>query len=157
MRASLKSVTYPFIRRKDRIEASRNTTLSMVLIWLLVAVIIPWQVAFLGCWVIHLVTCATYDAPAPAPGDVPTPPARGSPAPPPASRHHADHLLLLLTWLQPLTAPVLAVWGRTLATAGPTALSSVGRGDHNFLLVAPYLILVDYASWTRDPLLPRDR
>jgi len=83
--------------------------------------------------------------------------ARDSPASLPASPHDAEHVLLLLTWLLPLVAPLLAVWVRTLATAGPTALSSFGRGDHSFLSVAPYLILVDYASWTRSALLSRDR
>lgn len=67
-------------------------------------------------------------------------------------------MLLFLTWLLPLAAPVLAVWVRTLATAGPVALDSIGTGDHNFLSVAPYLILVEYASWTRGlPLLPRNK
>jgi glycosylphosphatidylinositol deacylase len=131
----------------------------MFLIWLLVAVIVPWQVAFLVCWIIHLVTCATYIAP--TSGDVQTPVrslfVRNSPAPPPASRSDADHVLLLLTWLLPLTVPVLAVWVRTLVNAGPIALGSVGIGDHNFLSVAPYVILVEYASRTREPLLSRDK
>jgi hypothetical protein len=132
----------------------------MFLILLLVAVIVPWQVAFLVCWIIHLVTCAAFIAP--ASGDAPTPVhslfvTRDSPAPPLASRNEADHMLLLLTWLLPLTAPVLAVWVRTLATAGPIALGSVGAGDHNFLYVAPYLILAEYASRTNNPLLPRNK
>lgn len=132
----------------------------MLLIWLLVAVIVPWQVAFLVCWVIHLVTCATFVAP--PSGDVTTPVhsliiTRDSPAPPYSSRNDADHVLLLLTWLLPLTAPVLSVWVRTLATAGPIALGSVGMGDHNFLSVAPYLVLVEYASRRRDPLLQRHK
>ena len=132
----------------------------MLLIWLLVAVIVPWQVAFLVCWIIHLVTCATHVAP--ASGDV-TMPIRSlfithnPPTPPSASRNDADHVLLLMTWLLPLTAPVLAVWVRTLATAGPIALGSVGMGDHNFLSVAPYLVLVEYASRRRDPLLLRHK
>ena len=129
----------------------------MFLILLLVAVILPWQVAFLGCWVIHLVTCATYVTPAVS-GEATTPPRSLSPArnsfsiPPLVSRHEADHVLLLLTWLLPLAAPVLAVWVRTLATAGPIALDSIGTGDHNPLSVAPYLILVEYASRTHDSL-----
>lgn len=132
----------------------------MLLICLLVAVIVPWQVAFLVCWIIHLVTCATYVAP--ALGDV-TMPVRSlfitcnSPTPPSTSRNDADHVLLLLTWLLPLTAPVLAVWVRTLATAGPITLGSVGMGDHNFLSVAPYLVLVEYASRRREPLLLRHK
>lgn len=136
----------------------------MLLILLLVAVILPWQVAFLGCWVIHLVTCATTHIAPAVSGEATTPPRSLSPArnssstPPPGSPHEADHVLLLLTWLLPLAAPVLAVWVRTLATAGPIALDSIGMGDHNFLSVAPYLILVEYASWTRDSLLlPRNK
>ncbi|KAI0279424.1 PGAP1-like protein-domain-containing protein, partial [Russula aff. rugulosa BPL654] len=116
-------------KTKNYSGVNKNTIISMLLILLLVAVILPWQVAFLGCWVIHLVTCATtYHSRRP--------------------RHEADHVLLLLTWLLPLAAPVLAVWVRTLAT---------GMGDHNFLSVAPYLILVEYASSTRDSLLPRNK
>ena len=136
----------------------------MLLILLLVAFILPWQVAFLGCWVIHLVTCATTYITPPASGEGTTPPRSLSPesnsfsTPPRESRHEADYVLLLLTWLLPLAAPVLAVWVRTLATAGPIALDSIGTGDHSFLSVAPYLILVDYASWTHDPpLLPRNK
>ena len=135
----------------------------MLLILLLVAIILPWQVAFLGCWIIHLVTCATtYITPA-ASGEATTPPRSLSPARksstlPQESQHEADHVLLLLTWLLPLAAPVLAVWARTLATAGPVAIDSIYTGDHNFLSIAPYLILVDFASWTRDSLLlPRNK
>ena len=56
-----------------------------------------------------------------------------------------------------LTAPVLAVWRRTLATAGLGATVPTAGGDHNVLSVAPYLVLVDFASWTRDALFPPDR
>jgi len=149
-----------FARRKDYAGLNRSTTLSFLLILFLVAVIVPWQVAFLGCWVVHFMTCAMYIAPAPA--DATTPPrslspSRNSPALLQAPRHDADHVLLLLTWLLPLAAPVLAVWVRTLATAGPIALGTVGQGDHSFLSVAPYLILVECASWTREPLLLRNK
>lgn len=149
-------------KAKNYSGVNKNTILSMLLILLLVAVILPWQVAFLGCWVIHLVTCATYVTPA-VPGEATTPPRSLSPsrnsssAPPLGPRHEADHVLLLLTWLLPLAAPVLAVWVRTLATGGLIALDSIGMGDHNFLSVAPYLILVEYASSTRDSLLPRNK
>ncbi|KAI9459683.1 PGAP1-like protein-domain-containing protein [Lactarius psammicola] len=129
-------------RRKADAGITRNTVLSMLLILLLIALVVPWQVAFLGCWIIHLVTCATHDPP--APGDVPTPPPTRprSPSPAPAIRypptaapqppHDAEHALLLLTWLLPLTAPVLAVWARTLATAGLRAAGD--GGDHKCLV-----------------------
>ncbi|KAH9047006.1 PGAP1-like protein-domain-containing protein [Lactarius deliciosus] len=153
-------------RRKADAGITRNTVLSMLLVLLLVALVVPWQVAFLGCWSIHLVTCATH-VPAP-PGDAPTPQSRSrSPTPdhrpaiPPVPRpqssvvpHDAEHVLLLLTWLLPLAAPVLAVWARTLATAG---LEAASAADHGVWSVAPYLVLVDFASWTRDALFLRDR
>lgn len=168
-------------RRKADTGITRNAVLSMLLVLLLVALLVPWQVAFLGCWTIHLVTCATHVPP--PPGDAPTPPLvrsrSRSPSPAPAIRyppdasrtspvplqshgggapHDAEHALLLLTWLLPLAAPVLAVWARTLATAGlPAAAAAGDGGDHSVWSVAPYLVLVDFASWTRDALLPRDR
>jgi hypothetical protein len=80
-----------------------------------------------------------------------------SPASLPASPHDAEHVLLFLMWLLPLAAPLLAVWVRALVISGPTVLGNFGRGDHSFLSDAPYLILVDYASWTRLALLSRDR
>lgn len=119
---------------------------------------VPWQVAFLGCWLYHLYTCAAPRAHSPT-----------AIAAVPLVRHNSDdpetdavcttplvtisqdvnqvqqkqHLLLLMTWLLPLAAPVLAVWVRTLYTAG---LTTPFDGDHNVLNVAPYLILVD-SSW----------
>jgi GPI inositol-deacylase len=51
-----------------------------------------------------------------------------------------EHLLLLMTWLLPLAAPILAVWVRTLLTAGFTTPFD---GDHNFLHVLPFLVLSD--------------
>ena len=73
-------------------------------------------------------------------------PASPVPAPPPAQDpnqlHARAHLLLLMTWLLPLAAPVLAVWVRTLYTAG---ITTPFDGDHNVLNVLPYLVLVDGA------------
>ena len=66
--------------------------------------------------------------------------------------NHNLHLLLLMTWLLPLTAPVLAVWVRTLLTAGYTTPFD---GDHNFLAVLPFLILTDFASWTPGALFEK--
>ncbi|KAF8897930.1 PGAP1-like protein-domain-containing protein [Infundibulicybe gibba] len=111
-------------RRREDVSVRRGTLLSMCLIFILIALFIPWQVAFLGCWVIQLT-------------DV---------------RNHNMHLLLLMTWLLPLTAPVLAVWVRTLMTAG---LTTPFDGDHFFLHVAPFLCLVDFASWTPGPIFER--
>lgn len=159
---------------------------SMAFIFLLIFLFIPWQVAFLGCWMIHLHSCASSRA-QPHPGSTPAP---GTSSAIPLIRrdsetnedgsntsrgaghgeaqqrvqeyhlqrtdnqHHNAYLLLLMTLLLPLAAPVLAVWVRTLVTAG---LTTPFDGDHFFLNVAPFLILVDFASWTKSPLLPRQR
>ena len=45
-----------------------------------------------------------------------------------------------MTWLLPLVAPVLAVWVRTIQTAGYT---TPFNGDHNVFKVLPVLVLVD--------------
>ena len=60
-------------------------------------------------------------------------------------RNHTflTYFLLLETLLLLLSAPVLAVWVRTLSTAGYTPFD----GDHNFLCVAPWLLVADWA-WT---------
>ena len=57
--------------------------------------------------------------------------------------HYNMHILLLMTWLLPLAAPVLVVWVRTLLTAG---LTTPFDGDHFVLNVAPFLVLVEFAS-----------
>ncbi|PCH40901.1 PGAP1-domain-containing protein [Wolfiporia cocos MD-104 SS10] len=59
------------------------------------------------------------------------------------------HLLLLMTWLLPITAPVLVVWVRTLTSAGMQAIWGSGSGwgaDRNVFLVAPWLFLVEWAG-----------
>jgi hypothetical protein len=46
-----------------------------------------------------------------------------------------------------------AVWGRPLPTASlGAAIAAVG--DHHVSSVAPYLVLVDFSSWTCDALFP---
>lgn len=61
-----------------------------------------------------------------------------------------EHLLLLLLWLLAFAAPVLAVWIRTLQTAG--VIVPFG-GDHNILNVLPWLLLGEAAA-SRRPLGP---
>jgi GPI inositol-deacylase len=155
----------------------------MGLIFLLIFLFVPWQVAYLGCWLIHLFTCATLTQLDTNSNAVPTraviPLIRvrdtdddaaqdeepvevtnheaqreSSPTYTTDSDNHNMHLLLLMTWLLPLTAPVLAVWVRTLVTAG---LTTPFDGDHDFLNVAPFLIFVDFASWHSGALFERQR
>jgi GPI inositol-deacylase len=157
----------------------------MGLIFLLIFLFVPWQVAYLGSWLIHLFTCATSAHFDPMSGSVhavsviPLIRVRDTdddaaedeepieitnheaqPGPSPHltyttdNRNHNMHLLLLMTWLLPLAAPVLAVWVRTLVTAG---LTTPFDGDHSFLNVAPFLVLVDFASWQSGALFERQR
>ena len=154
--------------RPEKQQIGRYTVLSMGLVFILITFFVPWQVAYLGCWLIHLYTCATSQPP-PARA---TSPALETIALAPRdeddhtraeqqqrkddfNRHnHSMHILILMTWLLPLSAPVLVVWVHTLATAG---LTTPFDGDHFFGNVAPFLVLVDFASWTRGPLLPPHR
>ncbi|KAF9236219.1 PGAP1-like protein-domain-containing protein [Melanogaster broomeanus] len=167
------------MRRPEDVGLRRSTVVSMALVLLLIFLFVPWQVAFLGCWVIQLFNCAATSRPKPYPGSVPTLAstptesiplreriqdgdkaddegelsvddptpsslhARAETLKPPftTSEHQNMSILLLMTWLLPLAAPVLAVWVRTLQTAGYTAPFS---GDHNVLKVAPVLWLVEY-------------
>lgn len=151
-------------RRNETSSVSRNTVISIALVFLVIFLFVPWQVAFLGCWVLQLYNCASaapersedssavdgrltrtsldekYEA------EVANAKANNA--------NFNSHLLLLMTWLLPLVAPILAVWVRTLATAG---LTTPFNGDHNFLMVAPFLVLVDFASWTRTGLFSKAR
>jgi len=149
-------------------------------ICVLIFIFVPWQVAYLGCWLLHLHTCASSQRDLASlvqrSRNVAIPLVRFS------SRREGDeitddrsnverqtsglqelkrdnvnhnlHFLLLMTWLLPLTAPVLAVWVRTLLTAG---LTTPFDGDHNFLAVMPFLVLTDFASWTPGRLFERPR
>ncbi|OCH95908.1 PGAP1-domain-containing protein [Obba rivulosa] len=166
-------------------HSTRSAMLGFAFVLALIALVVPWQVAFLGAWVYHFWTCAAQSIIPPIPEEhapgtgvaiplMPTNPhpssplsdedprvlrprsrssSLRSPSPPPShtwrgSRpsdtfHQSAHLLLLLTWLLPLAAPVLAVWVRTLATAG---LMAPFGGDHNVLCVAPALVVVEWAG-----------
>ncbi|KAF9006681.1 PGAP1-like protein-domain-containing protein [Cyathus striatus] len=173
----------PISRRVEKTTIHRTTIVSMSIILLLVFLLIPWQVAFLGCWLLQLSTCAQAGrsgsvgvVTTESTGAVPLIPrtsedeyigmvdmgvVRSSASLPEAdyrqqlkadNLNHNMHLLLFMSWLLPLAAPVLAVWVRTLLTAG---LTSPFNGDHNFMKVAPFLVFTDFASWTSDELFER--
>ncbi|EKM59762.1 uncharacterized protein PHACADRAFT_85765 [Phanerochaete carnosa HHB-10118-sp] len=156
----LKTLTRRFPSRPSMVAARRTSSMaSFGLICLLIFLLVPWQVGFLGCWIYHLYSCAsaksvhavseavaiplmTRDDEGDRPNDEQAP----LPAQLPATtqdrsaQNERELLLLLMTWLLPLVAPVLAVWVRTLFTAG---LTTPFNGDHNVLYVAPFLVLVD--------------
>lgn len=172
------------VRKPEDPGLRRSTVVSVGLVLLFIFLFVPWQVAFLGCWIIQLLHCAVHlrDARASSMTNIPVEAiplrlragdddgkgdgdlcelmgngevessaihdsSRSPAAHAVACRaavhafHQNTHILLLLTWLLPLTAPVLAVWVRTLLTAGYT---TPFNGDHNVVKVAPILWLVDY-------------
>ena len=157
--------------QRNSSTTSNSTLASMCLIFILIFLFIPWQVAFLGCWLIHLYTCASAASTRPSitedaaillisrhsgngrhsgneqdrPGHVPIF-TRSTTEPDSLSLSNKNrnmHILLLMTWLLPFVAPILAVWVRTLITTGFTVPFN---GDHNFMNVAPFLLLVDLMS-----------
>ncbi|KZT24547.1 PGAP1-domain-containing protein [Neolentinus lepideus HHB14362 ss-1] len=167
--AVMRRLTMIFGRPREDTSVRRNTILSISLVFVLIFFFVPWQVAFLGNWFIFLWVCGTKSleisgASSPRVEAVPLVHRAGTMASNTCSRNDDDnvtdssraraivqsthnfylHFLLLKTLLLPLVAPVLAVWVRTLYTAG---LTTPFDGDHNFLFVAPWLILVDYTSW----------
>lgn len=105
----------------------------MMVISALVFLVVPWQVAFLACYMLHFHVCAT----AVKPGS-------SSPSSPGSEQHQQDahaqrlHVLLLMTWCLPILAPVLAVWVRTLLTAGFTTPFD---GDHFVMNVIAFMYL----------------
>ncbi|KAI0960310.1 hypothetical protein AcW1_004856 [Taiwanofungus camphoratus] len=124
------------------ISARKNALLSMGIVLLVTLLFIPWQVAFLCAWIYHFYTCALRTFPstsstsfpdpaiplrnctstslnsgsasrAPSPPQIPSGPSTKSYAPLDLQNHNLL-LLLFMTWLLPLAAPVLAVWPRGL-------------------------------------------
>ena len=177
--AAVTSAVRQVIRGKEcdreppmRTRRLRTTIGSISVIFLLVFLFIPWQVAFLGSYLILFhATVSSYCSPLswgrrvshkskdsslsahpPSPSSPPLPPSRSnsrtrSESHPSNQIHNhtvLTYFLLLKTLLLPLSAPVLAVWVRTLSMAGYTTRFD---GDHNFLYVAPWLLVADWA-WT---------
>ena len=124
----------------DETSAWRRNIWSFGIILVLVATVVPAQVAFLVCFLIHLFTCAV-QAPSPATSRAQV-----------EAHAHKMHMLLLLFWLLPLVAPVLAVWVRTLATAG---LTTPFDGDHDVFAIASFLHFVDFASSSTAPIFDK--
>ena len=165
--------------RRENVSVPRSTVISLITICILIFIFVPWQVAYLGCCFLHLHTCAytkrelaslTQRSRNAVPlvqfssqrengeetddGSTLERQSSGLYELKRDNVNHNLHFLLLMTWLLPLTAPVLAVWVRTLLTAG---LTTPFDGDHNFLAVMPFLVLTDFVSWTPGRLFERPR
>lgn len=147
----------------------------MGIICLVIFLFVPWQVAYLGCWTYQLMSCTLasfevfgrrtvndYPLFNRSSGDTTIHDSQLRADEQASDKtlvlldnyHLSCHVLLLMTWLLPLTAPVLAVWARTIVTAG---LTSPFDGDHFFLSVAPFLVLVDFSSRATTPIFMRQR
>jgi len=152
-----------------RTRRLRTTIGSISIVFLLIFFLVPWQVAFLGSYLILFHTTVSsssswrrisHKSKSSSFSTFPPSPSSSPPPPPSRSNSHTrtegqlsnqihnhtflTYFLLLTTLLLPLSAPVLAVWVRTLSTAGYTTPFD---GDHNFLYVSPWLLVVDWA-WT---------
>jgi glycosylphosphatidylinositol deacylase len=162
--------THSTYHRQERSTTKRHIA-SILSILVVVWTLVPYQVAFLATFFLHIASASTPRVPPPTSNsyvrltDRSRSPARSvrsrSPSISPslatlklhqgATRLAQDeHLLLLLLWLLPFAAPVLAVWVRTLQTAGFTIPFD---GDHNILSVLPWLLLGEAAA-SRRPLRP---
>ena len=125
---------------KEQTFSLRVGILTIAFMSLLVFLFIPWQVAFLACYLIHLHYCALLlQAPS---GDQTAL----------NTRNQKLLVLLSMTWCLPVVAPVLAVWVRTLATAG---LTTPFDGDHFVLNSLSFVALTYAMSTTRGPVFQR--
>ena len=108
----------------------------------LVFLFVPWQVAFLAFYIIHFNHCALLVVP-PEPTDDTRSLFKDA-------RNQRLLILLIMTWCLPVVAPVLAVWVRTLFTAG---LTTPFDGDHNPLNVLSFMALTFVATSLRGSLI----
>ena len=68
------------------------------------------------------------------------------------SRNQKMHILLLMTWCLPIVAPALAVWVRTLVTAG---ITTPFDGDHFVGNVLVFMVVVYSMSLSNGRLFER--
>ncbi|KAH8113449.1 PGAP1-domain-containing protein [Phellopilus nigrolimitatus] len=118
----------------------RRGFLMIALMSFLVSVLIPWQVAFLACYLIHLHHCSIL------------PYVKISSLEQQDSRNQKFLILLMMTWCLPVVAPALAVWVRTLMTAGFTTPFD---GDHFVLNVLSFMVLTYVMATSREPIFIR--
>ncbi|CAE6535354.1 unnamed protein product [Rhizoctonia solani] len=114
---------------------TRSFVAFHLFVGLLVLVFIPYQVAYLVAFILHLWECSVSRAHLARQGSNK------------ATRFHllsaygqASHLLLMMFWMLPLVAPVLIVWARTLLTVG---LTTPFDGDHNILKIMFVVMTVE--------------
>lgn len=113
----------------------KQSLLHIGLVTGLILALIPFQVAFVICFLVHGVTCLKWrddrDEQQTTPAKIPD------------AYNQNVHILMLLFWLMPNMAPSLAVWVRTVATAGTISLFN---DDHSPISVLPFLAIVELAN-----------
>ncbi|CAE6433307.1 unnamed protein product [Rhizoctonia solani] len=112
---------------------TRSFVMFHVFVGILVVVFIPYQVAYLVAFILHLWECSISRAHLARSN-------KGSSFHLLSTYGQASHLLLMMFWMLPLVAPVLIVWARTLVTVG---LTTPFDGDHNILKVMFVVMAVE--------------
>ncbi|EJD01013.1 PGAP1-domain-containing protein [Fomitiporia mediterranea MF3/22] len=125
---------------KEKPASLSGALFTILFMSLLVFLFIPWQVAFLACYLIHWHHCALLL-------QVST-----SNQTQISTRNQKLLFLLGMTWCLPVVAPVLIVWVRTLATAG---LTTPFDGDHVALNSLSFVALSYAMATTRGPIFQR--
>lgn len=125
----------------DRTRSLRRSLLHIAVVSTLIWIIIPYQVVFLICFIIHWITCwSSYRK---------SDDCKSSKEKNANAFNQNAHVLMLLLWLLPIKAPSLAVWVRTIATARSISLFDSDHWPHPVL---PFLILTEFAN-ARSPAL----
>ncbi|KAJ7167587.1 PGAP1-like protein-domain-containing protein [Mycena filopes] len=143
-----------FRRRREDTSVHRSTIISMCLIFLLIFLFVPWQVAFLGCWAIHLYNCAASKVHVAHVTSIPDV-IRRPVAPPPAhlagNHNHNMHLLLLMTFERALSVR----WAFVCLAAAAFLLGS--RKDLFLVIGLVVLVRIGPRYWGRSSLSPAAR
>lgn len=121
--------------RTKQSRSLRQSLLHICVVSALILLVIPYQVVFLICFLIHWVTCWR--------SNTETTQVQSGDAKKLDALNQNIHILMLLLWLLPNMAPSLAVWIRTMATAGSISLFNDDHWPH---LVIPYLMIVEFAN-----------
>jgi glycosylphosphatidylinositol deacylase len=152
---------FTLIANREERKTSKRWIASILLVVLLVATIIPFQVALMIVFLIQFSLCSM-----PEPQLQPSSNSKeerrepGSSPTPEQFRQQDNkqvanfHILILLTWLLPFAAPILVVWIRTLQTAGYTVPFN---GDHNIFIILPWLLLGEATASGRNFLREKSR
>jgi hypothetical protein len=146
---SPRSMSLPLIDTQFRrgFSQSFNSTLShrggiatITFMSVLSFFLVPWQVAFLACYFIHLHQCAILLCLIPDTRE---------------QQNMCNQKLLLLfimTWCLPIVMPVLAVWVRTMMTAG---LTTPFDGDHVVLNALSFMAIIYVMTTSSAPFFAR--